>query len=81
MIWEKMNKFLTKENIIIIVVVFWALIQSNYFATKLDLANVKLEMSEMKIELQKYSDDGDKEIIKSIDNKFTVISNKLDRIK
>lgn len=76
-----MSKFLTKENIIIVVVVFWALIQSNYFATKLDLANVKLEMSEMKIELQKYSDDNDKEIIQNIENKFNVIANKLDRLK
>lgn len=76
-----MSKFLTKENIIIVVVVFWALIQSNYFATKLDLANVKLEMSEMKIELQKYSDDNDKELMQNIENKFNVIANKLDRIK
>ena len=58
-----MEKFLTRENIIIVIVVFWGLVQSNYFATKLDLANVKLEMAQMKIELKKYADDGDRELL------------------
>ena len=76
-----MQKFLTKENIVIISLVFWALIQSNYFATKLDLANVKLEMSEMKLELQQYTDTKDKELLKEIDKKFQILYDKIDRIK
>ena len=76
-----MQKFLTKENIVIISLVFWALIQSNYFATKLDLANVKIEMSQMKLELQKYADDKDKELLQKIDNNFQILYNKIDRMK
>lgn len=76
-----MNKFLTKENIIIVVLVFWALIQSNYFATKLDLANVKLEMAQLKNELKDYSDTQDKEILKDLDNKYQMILTKLDKLK
>ena len=76
-----MDKFFTKENIIIIVIVFWTLIQSNYFATKLDLANVKLEMAQMKIELKKYADDGDRELLHNLDTKYQLILSKLDKIK
>lgn len=76
-----MDKFITKENIIIVVMIFWLLIQSNYFATKLDLANVKLEMAQMKIELKKYADDGDRELLHNLDTKYQAILNKLDRIK
>ena len=74
-----MQKFLTKENIIIIALVFWALIQSNYFATKLDLANVKLEMSEMKLELKQYTDTKNNDILKEIDKKFQILYDKIDR--
>lgn len=76
-----MNKFLTKENIIICVMVFWLIIQSNYFATKLDIANVKLEMAQMKIELKKYADDGDRELLHNLDGKYQNILLKLDKIK
>ncbi|MCM1338967.1 MAG: hypothetical protein NC191_04790 [Muribaculaceae bacterium] len=76
-----MNKFLTKENIIICVVVFYTIIQSNYFATKLDLANVKLEMAQLKNELKDYSDTQDKEILKDLDNKYQMILTKLDKLK
>ena len=75
------EKFLTKENIIIIVLVFYALIQSNYFATKLDVANMKLELSSVKQEIKEYSDKGDKELQKSIEDKFNQISVKLDKLK
>lgn len=75
------SKFLTKENIIIVILVFWALIQSNYFATKLDLANVKLEMSELKNELKDYSDNQDREILKDLDAKYQLILTKLDKLK
>ena len=76
-----MDKFFTKENITIISIVFWALIQSNYFATKLDLANVKLEMSQMKIELKKYTDEGDRELLHNLDDKYQLILSKLDKLK
>ena len=76
-----MDKLLTKENIIIVVMVIYVLIQSNYFATKLDLANAKLEMSQMKIELKKYADDGDRELLHNIDAKYQNILSKLDKIK
>ena len=76
-----MEKFFTKENIIIIVLVFYTLIQSNYFATKLDIANVKLDLSNMQIELKKYSDDSDKEILHDLDNKYNAILTKLEKIK
>lgn len=76
-----MDKLLTKENIIIVIMVIYVLIQSNYFATKLDLANVKLEMSQMKIELKKYADDGDRELLHNIDAKYQNILSKLDKIK
>lgn len=76
-----MDKFLTKENIVIAVMVFIMVAQSNYFATKLDLADVKLEMSQMREQLKAYSDDGDKEILNRLESKFNIISQKLDRIK
>lgn len=76
-----MDKFITKENIIIVVMIFWLLIQSNYFATKLDLANVKLEMAQMKIELKKYADEGDRELLHNLDAKYQAILTKLDKIK
>lgn len=76
-----MSKFLTKENIIICVIIFWAIVQSNYFATKLDIANVKLEMSQMQIELKDYSDKQDKEILKDLDNKYNIIINLLEKKK
>lgn len=76
-----MDKFITKENIFIAVVVFTMIIQSNYFATKLDLANVKLEMAQLKNELKEYSDTQDKEILKDLDNKYQMILTKLDKLK
>ena len=64
-----------------LIVVFTMIIQSNYFATKLDLANVKLEMSQLKNELKDYSDTQDKEILKDLDNKYQMILAKLDKLK
>ncbi len=76
-----MNKFLTKENIIIAIVVFAMIVQSNYFATKLDLANLKLEIAEIKDEVKDYSDRQDKEILHEIDGKIQIISQKLDKMR
>lgn len=69
-----MDKLLTKENLVIIALVFYAIAQSNYFATKLDVANLKLE-------LQKYSDAKDEQILKKLDEKYEVIINKLDKLR
>lgn len=76
-----MNKFITKENVVIGVMVFWLIVQSNYFATKLDIANVKLEMAQMKIELKEYADKGDRELLHNLDAKYQNIMTKLDKIK
>lgn len=75
-----MEKFITKENIIIAVVMFVMIVQSNYFATKLDLSNVKNDMLQMKLELKKYSDDGDRELLHNLDSKYQIILNKLDKV-
>lgn len=77
-----MDKFVTKERIILVgVAVFMMMVQSNYFATKLDLANLKLEMAQLKNELKDYSDIQDKEILKDLDNKYQMILTKLDKLK
>ena len=75
-----MDKFLNKENIVIVVAVITILVQSNYFATKLDLANIKLEMADMNQELKSYIDKNDKELMVSIESKLQTISDKIDRI-
>ena len=76
-----MDRFFTKENIVIAVAVFAMVVQSNYFATKLDLANLKLDMSEMKDELKTYSDNADKELLLKIENELHIISTKIDKLK
>lgn len=77
-----MEKFFNKERIATIaIIVFGMMVQSNYFATKLDLANVKLEMAQLKNELKDYSDTQDREILKDLDNKYQMILTKLDKLK
>ena len=76
-----MDKFLTKEIIFTVVIVIWTIIQTGYFATKLDIANVKLEMAQMKIELKKYTDEGDRELLHNLDAKYQLILSKLDKLK
>lgn len=78
MIGVNVDKFINKENVILAVAMFVLIVQSNYFATKLDLSNVKNEMLQMKIELKKYADDGDRELLHNIDTKYQIILNKLD---
>ena len=39
----------------------------------------KNEMLQMKIELKKYADDGDRELLHNIDSKYQIILNKLDK--
>lgn len=80
-----MEKFINKDTlptiVISVIVVLAFLFQSQYFATKLDVSQLKNEVLQQKIELQKYSDDGDKEILKELDIKYDKIITKLDRIK
>lgn len=75
-----MDKFITKENIVIAVAIFIMIIQSNYFATKLDLAQLKNEMLQMKIELKKYADEGDRELLHNLDTKYQLILNELHKM-
>ena len=74
-----MDKFLTKDNIVIVIATIVMIAQSNYFATKLDIANLKLEIAQQKIELKKYADDGDRELLHNLDTKYQIILNKLDK--
>lgn len=76
-----MDKFLTKDNIVIVVAVIVIIVQSNYFATKLDIANLKLEIAQQKIELKKYADDGDRELLHNLDSKYQNILNILNKMK
>ena len=76
-----MDKLFTKDNIVIAVAVIIMIDQSNYFATKLDIAKLQNEMLQMKVELKKYADDGDKELLHNLDSKYQNILNKLDKIK
>lgn len=76
-----MEKFLTKENVIICIVVFAMVIQSNYFATKLDLANLQNEMLRIQAEVKDYSDKQDKEMLREIDTKIQIIAQKIDKLK
>ena len=78
---EVVEKFITKENIVIAVAIFVMIVQSNYFATKLDLAQLKNEMLVMKIELKKYADEGDRELLHNLDTKYQLILSKLDKLK
>lgn len=75
-----MEKIFSKENIVIAAAVFAMIIQSNYFATKLDLAQLKNEMLMMKIELKKYADEGDRELLHNLDTKYQLILTKLDKL-
>lgn len=75
-----MDKFLTKDNIVIVIATIVMIAQSNYFATKLDIANLKLEIAQQKIELKKYADDGDRELLHNLDTKYQIILNKLDKV-
>ena len=76
-----MDKFFTKDNITIAVIVVIMLIQANYFATKLDVSNLENQLLKVKAELQTYSDNGDKEILRELDVKYEKIMNKLDKLR
>lgn len=75
------EKFLSKDTLYLAIVIFIMIVQSNYFATKLDLANLKLEIAQMQESLKDHSDNGDKEILRGIENKLQTLSDKIDRLK
>lgn len=77
---RRMDKFINKENAVIIIAVITIMIQSNYFATKLDVSEVKRDMLQLELAMKKYSDDADKEILSTLEEKLQLISNKIDRI-
>ena len=68
-----MEKVLNKENIAIAAIVIYSLIQANYFATKLDLANLRIEFLNLQ-NTQK------SQILAETDKKFDEINKKLDKI-
>ena len=77
-----LDKLLNKDHLIIAVIVIAILVQYGYFApfaTKLDVANLRTEMLQMKVELKKYADDGDRELLHNLDEKYNQILTKLDR--
>jgi len=61
-----MNKFLNKETAFMAVVVFLMIVQSNYFATKLDLAKLQNEMLRIQAEVKEYSDKHQQTITETI---------------
>ena len=69
-----MEQYLTEGNIVIVALVFWVLVQSKYFATKLDIANLKLE-------LQQYSDAQDKCIMAELDELEMQISAEMNALR
>ena len=76
-----MERFLNEKTVIIAVAVISILVQSNYFATKLDVSELRNDMLQMKLDLKEYSDKGDKEILSTLENKLQVISNKIDKLR
>ncbi len=68
-----MDKILTKENIIIVVAVFAFIVQSNYFATRLDLANLKNELKD-------YVSSQNALVETKVDKKLDSMDKKLDMI-
>lgn len=76
-----LDNILTPETTTIAIGAFILIAQSNYFATKLDIANIKLEMAKMVDQLRQYSDEQDKEILHEIDAKFDALAAKIDLLK
>lgn len=68
-----MNKYINKENVYIVACVIFTLIQMNYFATKLDVANLKIELMEY---AQKQVETSESKI----DKKLDVLSKKIDEL-
>lgn len=76
-----MDKFITKETIITVILVVFTIVQMNFFATKLDLANIQLDIANTKLELKEYSDKADNELLKNVESKLDKIDRKLDSFR
>lgn len=80
-----MDKFINKDTlptiVATVVIVIGIIFQSQYFATKLDLSQLRNEVLQQKLELQQYSDNADKEILAQLDQKYEKIISKLDKLK
>ncbi len=68
-----MDKFFNKETGYIVACVIFTLIQMNYFATKLDVANLKIELMEYSQKQIQMSEN-------KIDEKLDVLSKKIDEL-
>ena len=68
-----MNKYLNKETSYIVACVIFTLIQMNYFASKLDVANLKIELME-------YSQKQIEMTESKLDKKLDVLSKKIDEL-
>ena len=68
-----MNKYINKENAYIIACVIFTLIQMNYFATKLDVANLKIELMEYAHKQIEMSES-------KIDKKLDALTKKIDEL-
>lgn len=75
------SKYLTKEGVIIVAVVIYTLVQSKYFATTLQLEQLRNDVLQQKIDLQNYSDTKDEEILSKLEQKYELILTKLDKLK
>lgn len=76
-----MDKIFTKENIVIAVAVIVMIVQSNYFATKLDISSLENQMLKMKGDLQQYSDKKDDEILNKLEIQYDKIMAKLEKLR
>lgn len=68
-----MNRYINKENSYIIACVIFTLIQMNYFATKLDVATLKIELME-------YSQKQIEMTESKLDRKLDTLSKKIDEL-
>lgn len=80
-----MDKLINKDTlptiVATVVIVVGILFQSQYFATTLQLEQLRVEVLQQKIELQNYSDSKDAELLSKIEQKYETILSKLDKLK
>ena len=80
-----LEKFITRDNIIIIIVAVITAVgfvyNTNYFSTKLEVSQLRNEVLQQKIELMKYSDNKDDQILEQLETKYEKILQKLDQIR
>lgn len=80
-----LEKFITRDNIIIVIVAVITAVgfiyNTNYFSTKLEVSQLRNEVLQQKIELMKYSDNKDDQILEQLESKYEKILQKLDQIR